>query len=129
MKKYFLLAFTLGILIINSCTKDKASVYIPPTCGGVSQASITYTFKIAPILNTYCTTPNSICHDHVTQYYGIDMSTYAGAVDGFQNHMGLCAVEHSGPCGQGNWMPYALPQLPDSLITSIQCWANFNYPQ
>jgi hypothetical protein len=129
MKKYFLLGLVFAILIINSCTKDKASLYVPPSCGGIPQASLTYTYRIAPIFNTYCTTPNSICHDHATQYFGIDMSSYSSSVSAFQNHMGLCAVEHVGTCGAANYMPYALPQLPDSLITYIQCWANAGYPQ
>jgi hypothetical protein len=126
MKKYFLLALIFCIVVINSCTKDKASVYIPPSCGGVVNSANLYSNHVGAILLTYCASQSG-CHSQPAPQLGIDLTTYTGAKSTFQNsaYNIPCFLEHGSGCPSVFWMPYTPnPQLPDSLIQYLICWQN-----
>jgi hypothetical protein len=124
-KKYsgLLLIAAFVVAFCNACTKDKTSLAPPFDCSGIDSATNTYTFKIKRILINNCA--YSPCHDAGTQKFGVNMSTYRGAVTAFQSQNAACAIQNAG-CVP---MPYQLPQLPDSIIKYLICWSDNGYKQ
>lgn len=141
MKKgLLLLTLCGGVLLYNSCTKDHASLPVAPS--GCSD-SITYTLRVAKILNTYCanTGPNTtgICHDASAANPSTITGTtvwlynYSTAVTAFKTQNALCYAQHN--CtpvmpAAGAGLPDSLQTVPADTLAVLNCWiTNSNYAQ
>ena len=116
MKKIFVLsAFSIVVVLLNQCSKDKAAAPNPCELNNV----ITYTNDIKPLLDANCAT--SGCHDAVTHQSGYDYSNYASAAEWMDP--AICKINAT--CG--SLMP-PTGKMADSLICRIEKWKEQNYP-
>lgn len=117
-----------GILFFQSCAKEKATQ--PPEI--VCADSLTFVNDILPIFQTNCAVGQ--CHVSGSIYAPFDATNY-DTLDFFINNGAMLnAIKHTGPIK----MPRSNPsdplittsnQLPDSLITKIECWIEQGYPK
>lgn len=120
-----ILAFIL-LLATFACVKDSSnSTYLDNAdCSGVDAANNTYTKSVKEILDAHCAT--SGCHDAFAQEKGVDLSSYAGAKNGFENQDCLCSIHHGAGCEP---MPQGASKLDDATIQKLDCWAKNGYAQ
>lgn len=112
------------VVFVNSCKKEDNSDFVNRvTCNEADDSLNTYNGKIKILIDGNCA--KSGCHDAISHEEGIDLSTYNGAVSGF-NDDGLCTIYREGGCKP---MPQGASKLSDPIIHDLTCWVKNNYPQ
>jgi len=125
---FILISVLSGFIYLQSCTKEKAIK--PPEV--VCADSLNFVDDILPIFQTNC----AIGQCHVSgSIYAPFVATEYDTLDFFINSGALLnAIKHTGPIK----MPRSNPadplittstQLPDSLITKIECWIEQGFPK
>lgn len=102
-----IVAISIYLCVVVSCTKDKVSYVAPPNCPD----TISFNTQVLPIIQSNCTG----CHDvgNGTGYTLTSHSNISASADAILGSM------H----GNGyQLMPQGGPALPDSLIQKIECW-------
>ncbi|HWB64797.1 MAG TPA: hypothetical protein VG603_14875 [Chitinophagales bacterium] len=120
------------LVLYFSCTKDHVAPQ-GPIAG--CDSTITYTGRVRPILETYCSQPDvGLCHDAQTAEKQIEVDTYAGAVSTFRDNNAICNIE--GNCQVPMPDPAYFSVIPDSArsvpadsLNVIKCWISNGYPQ
>ena len=103
----------LGLLVINSCTNNKAELLYPPqTCDTIT---VTYKNVIAPILSANCTG----CHSGINAAYGLDLTQYTQVKANVDNGDLYGAITHA----QGYpAMPKNNNKFSDCIINKFRTW-------
>lgn len=101
--------FTLGSLLLFSCTRDKVTP-IDQQCN----TTISFATDVLPIMEANCVS----CHQPGNACGGYDLSTYT-AIAANAN-----AIVGSMKANGYQLMPIGGPALADSTIQKISCWIN-----
>ncbi len=105
--------FLLGLLLINSCTNNKAELLYPPqTCDTIT---VTYTNVISPILSANC----KGCHGGSNPADGIDFSSYSVVKKYVDNGDLYAAITHTSGYPA---MPRNNDKLSDCIISKFRTW-------
>jgi hypothetical protein len=118
--KHLMLLFALGLIGLQSCTKDKTSM--PVAVGPCDSLSVSFQADIAPIMNTYCTF--SSCH------------TYGSGMGDFTNYSGVKSKVDNGQFENRvlnlKDMPPTYSSGPKSInsddLQKIKCWIDDGAP-
>lgn len=105
--KHFFFIFTLGSMLLFSCTRDKITP-IDQQCN----STISFANEVLPIMEANC----AGCHQPGNVSGGYDLSTY-NAISENAN-----AIIGSMKANGYQLMPIGGPALPDSTIQKIACW-------
>lgn len=107
--KVLFFVFTLGSLLLFSCTRDKVTP-IDQQCN----TTISFATDVLPIMEANCAS----CHQPGNASGGYDLSTYT-AIAANAN-----AIVGSMKANGYQLMPIGGPALADSTIQKISCWIN-----
>jgi hypothetical protein len=119
---FFALVILVSVLIFTACTYNKAELLNPPTTGGCdTSATISYTAKVLPILNTKCYS----CHIGAGAGGGIIMGTHASDKVIAVNGLLYGSINHSPGFSK---MPKNEPKMSVCDIAIIKKWIDAGSP-
>jgi mono/diheme cytochrome c family protein len=122
IKGIYILIVIMSIITVSSCYYDKADLLYPPTDSNCDTTSaISYSQKVAPLLQQYCYS----CHSGGSPSGGIAMGTYATDKAIAINGKLYGSISYNSGYLP---MPQGAAKLSDCQITTIKRWIDANTP-
>lgn len=121
--KLFMICTIVGFLFLSGCYYDTRENLYPSLNNSCSDTvNVTFSAKIAPILNSYCTS----CHSGSSPDGNVQLGTYEGVKAVVNNGKLLGSITHDGTAVP---MPQSGGKLDDCKIAAFSKWISAGAPK